>query len=92
MDELTEMHEQEQIIEEFETLNSVQLEDRMTVGNLTEGTVFHLLKFKVLTLPFSRGLRNGVPVQMTSSPFDHGSKLLGPSPTARFRMRQLNEK
>ncbi|GFU76915.1 hypothetical protein TNCV_4520711 [Trichonephila clavipes] len=37
MDELIEMHEQKQDIEKFESLNPVQSEDRMTVGNLTEG-------------------------------------------------------
>ncbi|GFU92267.1 hypothetical protein TNCV_1338481 [Trichonephila clavipes] len=35
MDELIAMHEQD--IDELESLNPVQLEHRMTVGNLTEG-------------------------------------------------------
>ncbi|GFX23575.1 hypothetical protein TNCV_3770482 [Trichonephila clavipes] len=38
MDELVEMHEQEQDVEEeSESSAPVQSEDRMTVGNLTEG-------------------------------------------------------
>ncbi|GFV03215.1 hypothetical protein TNCV_4018121 [Trichonephila clavipes] len=36
IDELIEMHEQEQDIEELESLDPDQSEDRMTVGNLTE--------------------------------------------------------
>ncbi|GFV95012.1 hypothetical protein TNCV_1030101 [Trichonephila clavipes] len=36
IDELTEMHEQKQDIEEPESVDPVQSEDRMTVGNLTE--------------------------------------------------------
>ncbi|GFU81903.1 hypothetical protein TNCV_2537121 [Trichonephila clavipes] len=35
MDELIEMHEQEKDVEERESLDPVQSEDRMTVGNLT---------------------------------------------------------
>ena len=37
IDELIEMNEQEQDIEELDFLGPVQSEDRMTVGNLTEG-------------------------------------------------------
>ncbi|GFW23920.1 hypothetical protein TNCV_946041 [Trichonephila clavipes] len=37
MDELIEMHELEQDIKEFETLDPVHSGDRMTVGNWTEG-------------------------------------------------------
>ncbi|GFW28173.1 hypothetical protein TNCV_4499031 [Trichonephila clavipes] len=37
MDDLREMHEQEQIIEGLESLDPVQSEDRMAVGNWTEG-------------------------------------------------------
>ncbi|GFX90017.1 tigger transposable element-derived protein 1 [Trichonephila clavipes] len=36
IDEIIEMYEQKQDVEELESLISVQLEDRMTVGNLTE--------------------------------------------------------
>ncbi|GFW20887.1 hypothetical protein TNCV_1051081 [Trichonephila clavipes] len=36
-DELIEMHEQEQDIEELQSLNPVQLEDRTSVGNFIEG-------------------------------------------------------
>ncbi|GFV83803.1 hypothetical protein TNCV_2555891 [Trichonephila clavipes] len=37
MDELIKMHEQEQDIEERESLDPIQSEDRITVGNLSEG-------------------------------------------------------
>ncbi|GFX08317.1 hypothetical protein TNCV_3268061 [Trichonephila clavipes] len=41
MDELIEMHEQEQDIEELEFLEPFQAEDRMTIGNLTERLLFN---------------------------------------------------
>ncbi|GFT85756.1 hypothetical protein TNCV_4027021 [Trichonephila clavipes] len=37
IDEFRDMHEQEPSIEELESLDPVQSEDRMTVGNLTDG-------------------------------------------------------
>ncbi|GFW57667.1 hypothetical protein TNCV_2925861 [Trichonephila clavipes] len=37
IDDIIEMHEQEQVIEELESLDLVQSENRMMVGNLTEG-------------------------------------------------------
>ncbi|GFX22702.1 uncharacterized protein TNCV_2994351 [Trichonephila clavipes] len=37
MEDLTELHEQEQDIEELESLDPVQSENRITIGNLTEG-------------------------------------------------------
>ncbi|GFV95072.1 transposase [Trichonephila clavipes] len=37
IDEFIEMHEQEQNIEELESIDSVQSKDRMTISNLTEG-------------------------------------------------------
>ncbi|GFU19325.1 uncharacterized protein TNCV_3032471 [Trichonephila clavipes] len=39
VDELIEMHEQD--IEKFESLDPVQSEDRIRVGNLTENLQFH---------------------------------------------------
>ncbi|GFW87850.1 hypothetical protein TNCV_1359541 [Trichonephila clavipes] len=36
IDELIEMHEQEQNFEELESFDQVQSDDRMTVGNLTK--------------------------------------------------------
>ncbi|GFU96018.1 hypothetical protein TNCV_4218681, partial [Trichonephila clavipes] len=43
MDELIDMHEQEQGIEEPESSDPVQSEDRMMVGNLTEA--FGLIEY-----------------------------------------------
>ncbi|GFV66301.1 hypothetical protein TNCV_2737151 [Trichonephila clavipes] len=40
IDELIEMHKQEQEIEELESLDPVQSENRMMVENLTEGLSF----------------------------------------------------
>ncbi|GFV57735.1 hypothetical protein TNCV_4463331 [Trichonephila clavipes] len=37
VDELIDMHEQKQNIEDLESLDPVHSEDRMTIGNLTEG-------------------------------------------------------
>ncbi|GFV45415.1 zinc finger BED domain-containing protein 4-like [Trichonephila clavipes] len=50
MDELIEMHEQEQDIEELESLDLVQSEDRMMVGNWIEGFMIFLIElFQIIS-------------------------------------------
>ncbi|GFW06543.1 tigger transposable element-derived protein 1 [Trichonephila clavipes] len=52
IDEFIEIHEQEQHFEELESLDPVQSEDRMTVGNLTEGLSLIDKELKFLENPY----------------------------------------
>ncbi|GFY34199.1 hypothetical protein TNCV_2505021 [Trichonephila clavipes] len=54
IDELIEMHEQEQGIERHDYLDLVQSENRMTVGNLTEGLSFIEKRLQTLENTYSK--------------------------------------
>ncbi|GFT12654.1 hypothetical protein TNCV_5094301 [Trichonephila clavipes] len=72
MDELIEMCEQEQGIEELESLDPVQSDDQMVAGNLTEGLSLIDKKLKIL-----ENMDSNDPVVKVSN---HGRHVMSSSP------------